>query len=57
MVDAGHRLLLRGKKKRILDLYEKVPDGGVVVCHDGFGPMELRPIHGTGSLPEQRPAR
>ena len=40
------RSRLRGKKNRVLRLYEKEPYGSHVVCFDEFGPMELRPIPG-----------
>jgi transposase len=38
-------------------LYEHEPEGGVVVCYDEFGPMELRPIHGTGWFAKKKPRR
>ena len=38
-------------------MYEKEPQGGVVVCYDEFGPMELKPIHGTGWFRKKKRAR
>ena len=38
-------------------MYEEEPEGGVVVCYDEFGPMELKPIHGTGWFPKKKRAR
>jgi transposase len=38
-------------------LYEKEPEGGVVVCYDEFGPMELKPIHGTGWFAKKKRSR
>ena len=29
-------------------MYEAQPEGGVVICCDEFGPIKLKPIHGTG---------
>jgi transposase len=34
------------KKNRILELYEKNPAHGVVICYDEWGPLEIKPIHG-----------
>ncbi|MDY6796826.1 MAG: transposase [Actinomycetota bacterium] len=44
-------------KNCIQELYERLPEGGVVVCYDEFGPMELRPIHGTGWFAKQKRSR
>ncbi len=38
-------------------MYEQEPEGGVVVCYDEFGPMELRPIHGTGWFAKKKRSR
>src|SRR3990172_6810130 len=48
---------LRGKKNRILKLYDRKPPDGHVVCFDEFGPMELRPIHGHAWARRGHPQR
>jgi transposase len=39
---------VRGEKNRVLDLYERCPESGAVVCFDECGPLELRPLPGRG---------
>lgn len=45
------------KKNRILDLYDKPPADGRVICFDEFGPLNLQPHPGHGWFPKGRPAR
>ena len=45
------------KAARVLSLYERAPEGGVVVSFDQMGPISLRPTHGSGWAPERRPER
>ena len=44
---------VRGEKNRVLDLYERCPEGGAVVCFDECGPLELRPLAGRGWAPRR----
>jgi hypothetical protein len=37
---------LRPKMRRILELYDRPPDDGRVVCVDEFGPLNLQPRKG-----------
>ena len=43
------------KKNRVLDLYERCPSGGAVVCFDECGPLELRPLAGAPEHPSRPP--
>jgi len=45
------------KMLRVLDLYDRPPAGGRVICVDEFGPLNLQPRPGRGWLPTGRPAR
>jgi transposase len=45
------------KAARVLSLYERAPEAGVVVCFDQMGPISLRPTHGCGWAPKRRPER
>jgi hypothetical protein len=45
------------KAARILALYERPPEDGVVVCFDQMGPISLRPTHGSGWAKRGRPER
>jgi len=45
------------KKNAVLDLYERCPEDGVVVCFDECGPLELRPLAGRGWAPIGHPQR
>jgi len=49
------RSRVRNKKTRILHLYERRPRGGVAVCFDEWGPLELRPISGVALARAQHP--
>jgi transposase len=44
----GKSLQIRSsrKKNRILELYHKAPRKSAVLCHDEWGPLELKPLHG-----------
>ena len=42
---------------RILDLYDRPPADGRVICVDEFGPLNLQPRPGRGWFPRGRPAR
>jgi len=42
------------KAERVLSLYRAKPKGGVVVCFDEMGPIQLIPHHGSGWAPEKR---
>ena len=48
---------LRGKKNRILKLYDRAPRKSHVVCFDEFGPMELRPMPGVSWARKGHPER
>jgi transposase len=45
------------KADRVLSLYREKPEGGVVVCFDEMGPIQLIPHQGSGWAPEKRPER
>jgi transposase len=45
------------KAARVLALYERPPEDGVVICFDQMGPISLRPTHGTGWAKRKRPER
>ena len=45
------------KMTRILDLYDRPPADGRVVCVDEFGPLNLQPRPGRGWFPTGRPRR
>ena len=43
------------KAARVLALYAKAPEGGVVISFDQMGPISLRPHAGAGWAPRKRP--
>jgi transposase len=45
------------KAERVLALYRAKPEGGVVVCFDEMGPIQLIPHHGSGWTARKRPGR
>jgi transposase len=45
------------KAARVLSLYERAPEDGVVISFDQMGPISLRPTHGSGWATKQRPER
>ena len=45
------------KAARVLALYAKAPEGGVVISFDQMGPISLRPHAGAGWAPRKRPER
>jgi len=45
------------KAERVLSLYRARPRGGVVVCFDEMGPIQLIPHQGSGWAPLGRPER
>ncbi|WP_425460129.1 IS630 family transposase [Kutzneria buriramensis] len=45
------------KMHRILDLYDRPPDDGRVVCVDEFGPLNLQPRKGKAWRPSGNPQR
>jgi len=45
------------KAARVLALYAKAPENGVVVSFDQMGPISLRPTAGAGWAPRKRPER
>ncbi|MCA1680628.1 MAG: IS630 family transposase [Actinobacteria bacterium] len=45
------------KAARVLALYAKAPDDGVVISFDQMGPISLRPTAGAGWAPRKRPER
>ena len=45
------------KQNAILDLYDRPPAEGRVVCVDEFGPLNLMPRPGRGWFPTRRPSR
>jgi transposase len=47
----------QAKSERILSLYGEKPAGGVVVCFDEMGPIQLIPHQGSGWAPAKRPER
>ena len=42
---------------RVLSLYERAPEGGVVISFDQMGPISLCPTHGSGWADKQRCGR
>ena len=40
----------------MLSLYREQPEGGVVVCFDEMGPIQLIPHQGSGWAPEKHPS-
>ena len=47
----------QAKAERVLSLYRARPRGGVVVCFDEMGPIQLIPHQGSGWAPLGRPER
>jgi transposase len=47
----------QAKAERVLGLYRQCPPGGVVVCFDEMGPIQLIPHQGSGWAPHTRPER
>jgi transposase len=45
------------KAARVLALYAKAPEDGVVISFDQMGPISLRPTAGAGWAPRKRPER
>lgn len=45
------------KAARVLALYAKAPEDGVVISFDQMGPISLRPTAGAGWAPRRRPER
>jgi transposase len=45
------------KAARVLALYAKAPEAGVVISFDQMGPISLRPHAGAGWAPRKRPER
>jgi transposase len=45
------------KASRALSLYQRCPEGGVVISFDQMGPVSLRPTHGSGWARRKRPER
>jgi len=45
------------KAARVLELYAKAPEDGVVISFDQMGPISLRPTAGAGWAPRKRPER
>ncbi|GGK11390.1 hypothetical protein GCM10010124_00020 [Pilimelia terevasa] len=45
------------KMRRVLDLYDRPPAGGRVICADEFGPLNLQPRPGRGWRKTGRPLR
>jgi len=45
------------RAQRVLALYAKAPEGGVVISFDQMGPISLRPMAGAGWAPRKRPER
>jgi len=45
------------KAARVLALYAKAPENGVVISFDQMGPISLRPMAGAGWAPTGRPER
>jgi transposase len=41
------------KMRRVLDLYDRQPDDGRVVCVDEFGPLNLQPSKGKAWRPQR----
>ena len=47
----------QAKAERVLGLYRQCPPGGVVVCFDEMGPIQLIPHQGSGWAPRKLPER
>lgn len=47
----------QAKAERVLGLYRQCPPGGVVVCFDEMGPIQLIPHQGSGWAQHKRPER
>jgi transposase len=47
----------QAKAERVLGLYRRCPPGGVVVCFDEMGPIQLIPHQGSGWAQQKRPER
>ena len=47
----------QSKAERVLSLYRAKPEGGVVVCFDEMGPIQLIPHQGSGWAATKRPER
>jgi transposase len=47
----------QAKAERVLSLYRQCPEGGVVVCFDEMGPIQLIPHQGSGWGQQKRPER
>lgn len=45
------------KAERVLGLYRRPPEDGVVICFDEMGPIQLIPHQGAGWAPLKRPER
>ncbi|MCA1681514.1 MAG: IS630 family transposase, partial [Actinobacteria bacterium] len=45
------------KAARVIALYQRAPDGGVVISFDQMGPISLRPHAGSGWANRKRPER
>jgi transposase len=45
------------KAARVLGLYARAPENGVVISFDQMGPVSLRPTGGAGWAPRKRPER
>jgi transposase len=45
------------KAARVLALYAKAPENGIVISFDQMGPISLRPTAGAGWAPRKRPER
>lgn len=45
------------KKNAVLDLYERCPENGAVICFDECGPLDLRPLAGKGWSRSGHPQR
>ena len=56
-IRAGVENLVQAKAERVLGLYRQCPPGGVVVCFDEMGPIQLIPHHGSGWAARKRPGR
>jgi Homeodomain-like domain len=47
----------QAKAERVLCLYRRCPENGVVVCFDEMGPIQLIPHQGSGWAQHKRPER
>ncbi|MFE3254313.1 IS630 family transposase [Nocardia sp. NPDC059091] len=54
---AGKDPQFGAKMTRVLDLYDRPPADGRVICVDEFGPLNLQPRSGRGWQPRRRPKR